>query len=287
MLLIVFGLIPPVWQQVKNLGTQIPDMAATGQQLLIGLPDRFPTFISQKNITDVTNELTTQFGHLGKYILSISLSSLMNIAAIMIYMILVPLLVFFFLKDKNLLLKWLVSHLPKDREMSTRVWAEVNQQIGNYIRGKILEILVVGIATYLVFVFMGINYSLLLAVFVGLSVLIPYVGAVVVTIPVTIIAFMQWGFSADFGYMMVLYLTVQGLDGNILVPLLFSEAVCLHPVAIIGAILVFGGLWGFWGIFFAIPLATLVKAVMHAWEDGDNEMTNITSSTKELREKQI
>jgi putative permease len=55
------------------------------------------------------------------------------------------------------------------------------------------------------------------------------------------------------------------LDGNVLVPLMFSEAVNLHPVAIIVAILVFGGLWGFWGVFFAIPLATLVQAVLNAW----------------------
>ena len=64
---------------------------------------------------------------------------------------------------------------------------------------------------------------------------------------------------------MVAYTVIQALDGNVLVPLLFSEAVDLHPVAIILAILFFGGLWGFWGVFFAIPLAALVKAVIDAW----------------------
>ncbi|MNT53842.1 hypothetical protein D3C72_1909530 [compost metagenome] len=68
---------------------------------------------------------------------------------------------------------------------------------------------------------------------------------------------------------MVAYLVIQALDGNLLVPLLFSEAVNLHPVAIIIAVLVFGGLWGFWGVFFAIPLATLVKAVLNAWPKRD------------------
>jgi len=58
---------------------------------------------------------------------------------------------------------------------------------------------------------------------------------------------------------------VQALDGNILVPLLFSEVVNLHPVAIILSILIFGGLWGFWGVFFAIPLGTLVNALLIAW----------------------
>jgi putative permease len=64
---------------------------------------------------------------------------------------------------------------------------------------------------------------------------------------------------------MVVYTVIQTLDGNVLVPLLFSEAVNLHPVAIICAVLLFGGLWGFWGVFFAIPLATLFKAVLDAW----------------------
>ncbi|MCB1828334.1 MAG: AI-2E family transporter, partial [Coxiellaceae bacterium] len=54
-------------------------------------------------------------------------------------------------------------------------------------------------------------------------------------------------------------------DGNVLAPLLFSEAVKLHPVAVIVAILVFGAIWGFWGVFFAIPLATIVKAILNAW----------------------
>ena len=61
------------------------------------------------------------------------------------------------------------------------------------------------------------------------------------------------------------YSVIQAIDGVVLVPLLFSEAVNLHPVSIIIAILFFGGLWGFWGVFFAIPLATVVKSVLNAW----------------------
>ena len=63
---------------------------------------------------------------------------------------------------------------------------------------------------------------------------------------------------------------IQAFDGIVLVPLLFSEAVSLHPVAIIVAILFFGGIWGFWGVFFAIPLATVVKAVLSAWHENHN-----------------
>ena len=64
---------------------------------------------------------------------------------------------------------------------------------------------------------------------------------------------------------MIAYAVIQLLDGNLLVPLLFSDVVNLHPVAIITAVLVFGGLWGIWGVFFAIPLATLVRSLLKAW----------------------
>ena len=89
--------------------------------------------------------------------------------------------------------------------------------------------------------------------------------AVVITIPVILVGYLQWGFTPEYAYMLIAYFIVQGLDANLLVPILFSEAVNLHPIAIVIAILVFGGFGGFWGIFFAIPLATLVKTIISVW----------------------
>ncbi len=130
---------------------------------------------------------------------------------------------------------------------------------------KVIEILIVGASTTIAFIFLDLQYALLLGVLVGLSVLVPYVGATGVTFPVMLVALFQFGLTSEFGYVMLAYGIIQALDGNVIVPLLFSEAVNLHPVIIIIAVIFFGGLWGFWGIFFAIPLATLVKAVINAW----------------------
>ncbi len=137
--------------------------------------------------------------------------------------------------------------------------------IANYIRGKFVEIVIVWVSTYAVFAVMGLNFSLLLSFLVGISVIIPFVGAVAVTVPIALIAFFQWGLTANFGYLLLVYQVIQILDGNVLVPLLFSEVVDLHPLAIIVAVLFFGGLFGLWGVFFAIPLATLTQAVLNAW----------------------
>ncbi|MFQ3210304.1 MAG: putative permease [Colwellia sp.] len=174
-------------------------------------------------------------------------------------------MIFFFLKDKTELMSSITHFLPKERRMAIKVSQEMNQQILNYIRGKVIEILIVGTSTTIAFIFLDLQYALLLGVLVGLSVLVPYVGATVVTLPVMLVALFQFGFSSEFGYVMLAYGIIQAVDGNVIVPLLFSEAVNLHPVIIIIAVIFFGGLWGFWGVFFAIPLATLVKAVINAW----------------------
>ncbi|WP_286238976.1 AI-2E family transporter [Neptuniibacter halophilus] len=257
--------MPLAWRQSVNLFNELPGIMSQTQSVLLLLPERYPEMISEERIRELISLAATELSQMGQWVVTFSLNSITNIIALLIYLVLVPILVFFFLKDGASLANWWVSFLPEKREMMTKVWVEMDDQIANYIRGKAIEIIVVGAVTYVTFVFLGINYAALLGILVGLSVLIPYIGAALVTLPVALIAFFQWGWSSEFMYLMIAYGIIQALDGNVLVPLLFSEAVNLHPVAIIVAVLVFGGLWGFWGLFFAIPLATLFKAVVNAW----------------------
>lgn len=260
-----FILLPLLWKQLIALSDDLPQMLLKGQTLLLHLVHRFPTLLSQDQINALSAELLAQSRETAKVVLSVSWSSITTLMTSMVYVILVPLLVFFLLKDKTQMLRWASTFIPRKRGILRRVFAEVNDQVANYIRGKVFEIVLVGATTYGVFLYFEMHYAVLLAVLVGLSVLIPYVGAMVITIPVLLVGYLQWGWGPTFGYCMLAYGVVQAVDANLLVPLLFSEALNLHPVAIIIATLFFGGIWGFWGVFFAIPLATLVKAVMSAW----------------------
>ena len=267
-LAIIIGIIPLFGKQVETLFSDLPLMATKIKTMLMTLPTKYPEFMTHEQLDNIIQQFGGSFANMGDILFSFSLASFKNIVSILIYMILVPLLVFFFLKDKPKILAWFLNWLPNERQLSTRVWREVDGQIGAYARGKVVEIFVVGIATYIGFIIFGLNYALLLGVLVGFSVLIPYIGATLVTIPVALVAIIQWGPNETFVYLMITYLVIQALDGNILVPLLFSETNNLHPVAIIAAVLFFGGIWGFWGVFFAIPLATLVVAVLGALEDA-------------------
>jgi putative permease len=262
---VLVGVLPLLYRQVSDLIQQLPQMLSAGQLELLTLPQRYPDLVSAEQI-DAAMEAMRQevVGH-GQRLLSASVSSLVGVITLLVYLILMPMLVFFFLKDKHLILGWFRRYLPRHRAVAGTVWADVDRQISNYVRGKFWEILVVWAVSFAVFSAFGLNYAMLLALLVGLSVIIPYIGASVVTVPVVLIAWFQWGWGPQLLWLTVAYLIVQALDGNVLVPLLFSEVVNLHPVAIIVAILMFGGIWGFWGVFFAIPLATVVQAILSAW----------------------
>ena len=274
----VLLVVPLLWQQAADLLALAPTLIGMLRDGLSSLSEAFPEFITEEQIRGVVNESSKELGNLSASLLESAFSQVFSLFGLLIYLVLVPISVFFLLKDKELLMTHMTSLLPKDRPLLDAVGSEMNAQLGNYVRGKVIEILVVGTVTFVTFLFFGLNYAALLGVLVGISVLIPFIGAAIVTLPVFMIAVLQFGWSLDLAWVMLAYAVIQFLDGNVLVPLLFSEAVDLHPITIIVAILAFGGLWGLWGVFFAIPLATLIKAIYVAWPRAplDGEASDAT-----------
>ncbi|MCW9733355.1 AI-2E family transporter [Avibacterium sp. 20-15] len=269
-LIIALVLIPTLVNQTINLFSELPHMFNSLNDWLLSLPEHYPEVVDYQMIDSFFTSVKSKILGFGESALKLSISSIISLVSLGIYAFLVPLMVFFLLKDKQELLTYISGFLPRNRKLADEVWQEMQKQIANYIRGKIIEILVVGVITYAIFLFFDLRYALLLAVTVGLSVLVPYVGAVLVSIPVALVAMSQFGITPTFWSLIAAYVVSQILDGNLLVPFLFSEAVNLNPLTIIVAVLIFGGLWGFWGVFFAIPLATLVKAVVHSWPSDES-----------------
>ena len=262
-------LIPIVGRQTSLFIGELPNMLGRIRDLLVSLPEKYAEYVSPEQFQIIVARASEEVAGLAEQILSLSISSFPGLFGILLYLFLVPMLVFFMLKDKDILIGFVTKLLPRERSVMTTIWTEMDIQFANYVRGKAIEILIVGATSYVAFLILCLNYAALLALLVGLSVLIPYIGATAVTLPVLLVGYMQWGYSAEFFWLFVVYGFIQFLDGNLLVPLLFSEVVNLHPVAIIVAVLFFGGIWGFWGVFFAIPLATLVKAIYNAWPRND------------------
>lgn len=239
---ILFFVLPQAWVQLGRFINDLPRLINEGQEVLLHLPDSYPGLVSEQQLQRLISTLRGDLALLGQRVVSYSISSIPRIFNWVIFLVLVPVLVFIMLKDKTLLVQWISNSLPHNRPLMLQVWQEMNMQLANYIRGKILEIFIVGGTTYVAFLVLGVSYTLLLAVLVGLSVVVPFIGVAVVAIPVALVAYVQWGFSNEFIAVMLVYAVIQLLDANVLVPVIFSETVNLHPVAIIAAVLVFGGL---------------------------------------------
>ncbi len=280
---ILVVLLPVISEQSVQLLQSIPDFIKGTQKEIMRLPELYPQYITEDKIKEIMFSIQQELLKYSQDIISGSAESVISLATAVMYLLLVPFMVFFFMKDKQVFLAWIEQFLPRDRHLTVSVWNEVDMQIGNYVRGKFIEVIILWFVSYIVYISIGLDYAMLLAVLTGLSVIIPYVGLVVVTIPVVAVGYLQWGlYSDEFMYVVIAYTVIQSFDGGVLVPLLFSEAVNLHPVAIIIAILFFGGLWGFWGVFFAIPLATLVKAVISAWPKLEDPASAETDNSRAL-----
>ena len=258
-------LLPLLWKQSVNLIKAAPSGWQQAQAVIGSWIVKHPHFLSDQAWSHLSQFVQSKAAQWGQVVLSHSLSGLGGLVQLALYAILVPLLVLFFLMDGARITTWLGRFLPGHRTLIHTVWGEVNERMARYIQGRALEIMIVSVVTATTFYALNLQYALLLGACVGVSVIVPYVGATVVTVPVVLTALMQWGLSAHCAYLCVAYAVIIVLDGNVLVPLLFSETMNLHPVAIILSVIIFGGIWGFWGIFFAIPLATICHAVLAAW----------------------
>ena len=257
--------LPYVTGQIASLINELPAIVAFVENLFDDLIIRYPNFFTTEQVEEIFTSSASLIPSIAEQVLiqlNTSFSAIMNA---LIFLILTPILVFFFLKDKSEMLSYLTYFLPKKRSLLSKIWSDLNIQLFGYVRGKALEMLIVASITSIAFLFLEVNYSVILGILVGMSVLIPLFGAILVTIPVVAIGLFQWGLDTSFFIFLFVYFMIQILDGNVLFPLLMGNEVNLHPVLIILSILVFGGIWGFWGLLLAVPIATLIRAVFKVW----------------------
>jgi putative permease len=262
---LVIWLVPLLYSQLQAFVLDVPNLINNFRYFVSELPSKFPDLVSSDQITIFFQAVSEEISALAQNIVKTSISSIQSAITVLLYIILFPILVYFFLFDRKNIIDGFLKVIPGRRKMFTSIWTEMDIQLSNYVRGKTIEIFIVGIAAAIIFSSLDLRYSALLSVLVGLSVIIPYVGAFLVTIPVVVIGLLQFGLGTQFTILISLYLLLQALDGNLLVPIIFSETVKLHPVIIILAVFVFGSMFGFWGVFFSIPIATFIKAVWNAW----------------------
>ena len=132
----LFGLAPLVWRQLVALVKEAPAMIEAGRKVLVTLPEEYPVLFTQQQVNELTSVIQAEMATMGQMLVTKGLTSIPSMLALFVYLILIPLMVFFFLKDREQLIGWFSAFLPEKRPLLDRIWQELNLQFANYARGK-------------------------------------------------------------------------------------------------------------------------------------------------------
>lgn len=265
-------LIPIVSFELNNLLTTFPVYFQITQQWLMRFYESNPV-IPPDAIVGLANELKTMTINFGKDSIASSLQGLGSVASFAMYFIIVPILTFFILQDRFVLLEQISRIIPQRNTLLSEVYTDMRQMMSIYLTNKLIEIVIVSIASWLVLALFDLPYALLIGLLTGVLVMVPYVGAVIAFVPLIIIGIAHWGFNPMLLYCLLAYSAIQIIDSYVIVPLLFSETLNIRPFWALLALIIFGGIWGVWGVILAIPIATFIKVIIKLWPVADNADT--------------
>ena len=177
-------------------------------------------------------------------------------------MILLPIFTFFFLRDGTTIMRRMVSLAPNRYfEMAHDLSFLVSRQMAHFIRGRIIEAMIIGGVVAAGLSVTDIRYAPLLGLFAGVTNLIPYIGPLIGMIPGILIAAVDLGIGAQFWWIVILYILIAQviLDNFILIPVLISRVANLHPLLVILAIVMGGKLYGVIGMIIGVPIVSAFK----------------------------
>jgi putative permease len=180
-------------------------------------------------------------------------------------MIIVPLFTFFFLRDGRNILRACVSLAPNRHfEMVRDLSYMISRQLSQFVRGRILEALIVGMVITAGLSLTDIRYAPVLGIFAGVTNLIPYIGPIIGMVPGILIAFVDLGAGGQFWWIVILYILIAQvlIDNFILIPVLISRVSNLHPLLVFFAIIVGGKLYGIIGMIIGVPIVSVVKIAL-------------------------
>jgi len=177
-------------------------------------------------------------------------------------MVLVPIFSFFFLRDGTTMIRGLVALTPNRYfEMAHDLAFLISRQMATFVRGRIIEAVIIGAVVTVGLHFTDIRYAPLLGFFAGITNLIPYIGPIVGMVPGILIAAVDLGLGSQFWWIVILYVLIAQviLDNFILIPVLISRVANLHPLFVILAIVMGGKIYGVLGMIIGVPIASAIK----------------------------
>lgn len=288
MLFLIF--IPKLGYQIQMLFERVPQAIELFEQRVF--PWILTTFSLDPGAFDFANVKKIIVGDLQKtsdimtQLLGGITRSGLAVVAWVANLVLIPVVTFYLLRDWDLMVDRIKHLLPRNIEPKVSIWAaECDEVLGAFMKGQLLVMFALGVVYASGLWIVGLDLALLVGMIAGLASIVPYMGFIIGIAVAGVAAFMQFQDPIVLGYVGVVFIVGQLLEGMLLTPLLVGDRIGLHPVAVIFAIMAGGQLFGFVGVLLALPVAAVIMVLLRHLHEGYKSSTLYASDhQKELEQ---
>ena len=258
--IIVVNAFPVLMSQIKDLAEQLPEMVKKFEGWLEGIRtdhvNPFPKSLQDgidNALNNIEKKITGSFGNVLEWI--------NNTIEVLFTIVLVPFVAFYILKDYKILEKTIITFVPrKNRREIIRLARDIDEALGNYIRGQLIVCAIIGVLAYIGYLIIGLPYSLVLASIVAITNIIPYIGPFIGAAPALLVAIsISWKLALT---TIVVNLIIQMIEGNVVSPQIVGRRLHIHPLFIIFSLLVGGEVAGIVGLILAVPIFAIFKVII-------------------------
>ncbi len=306
---ILVWILPPIYKQGSTFIGDLPGYTEKAQNLVtktINETQRLATLsIFKKNaeevseggasvgflearldegVTWITQQLPNLAAAAGKFAQR-SVGGFLGVFGTIISLVLVPIFLFFFLKEGPAISSNWSNYLPLRasplKSEIVSLLSEINSYLINFFRGQLLVSMIDGALIAVALLFIGLDFALLIGLLVAVLGLIPYAGVLISWIPAVIIAAAQFGDWLHPLLVTIIFLGVNNLDGIFIAPKIVGESVGLHPLTVIFSVLAWSLiLGGLLGALLAVPLTATLKVVLkrYFWDKKNPEAVEIVGT---------
>jgi len=257
--LLFYLLYPAIVKQLNHLNENFPQFIAMYDNFIYQIYD-YTSFLPDA-VHDKIDHFIHSVENMLDNLLSNFVSGFMKIFDIIIILTVIPILVFYLIKDHKKIKTFFKKFIPaKFQNRTSKMVREVDKSLGGYIRGQLIVCLFVSLTSFIMLKFLGLPYALLLSLFIGITNIIPYFGPFIGAVPAVAVAFTQSGSMVIFAIISIL--AIQIIEGNLLSPYIVGKSIDVHPIAIIFVLLIGEGLFGVIGMILAVPFLTIGKVIV-------------------------
>ena len=262
-LILSFIIVPQTGREVKRLLNILPDYFHRISRFMDNIYIKYYENIdNMPSVFQGIDEVVIDYIERLENSISISVSrffeGIISTFSKIISLVLIPILTFYFIKDRDYFKEKIYLAIPKNtREDVKSLAIEMDLVLGQFVRGRLLLAIYVGIATTILLLLFRVDFAIIIGLITGVADIIPYIGPFLGFLPAVFFAFLHSPTRAL--WVAIFFLGIQWVENNVLAPKIIGESTGIHPITVLLALVLGGGIFGIWGMILSIPLIAIVK----------------------------